>query len=100
MGTMEKLTRFSSLDSDSWLDSINDARSRIRRKLEDSPSLCPYPAQVLAKEYARARREVTRQTGLEIGLFPDLCPYGIEQVIEDWLPEINKVGTEEWRRKW
>lgn len=73
--------------SDSWLDSINDGRSQIRRKLEDSPSLQGYPQQVLAKEYARARRETARQTRLAIDIFPEGCPYLIEQVIEDWLPD-------------
>ncbi len=75
--------------SDSWLDSINDGRSQIRRKLEDSPSLRSYPEQVLEKEYTRARREAARQTRLEISLFPESCPYLIEQVIEDWLPEVD-----------
>jgi len=73
--------------SDSWLDSINDGRSQIRRKLEDSPSLRNYPDQVLAKEYTRARREAARQTGLEISIFPEFCPYEIKQVIEDWLSD-------------
>ena len=59
--------------SDSWLDSINDGRSQIRRKLEDSPSLYQYLEQILAQEYARARREVARQTGLEIGMFLEIC---------------------------
>ncbi|WP_124971567.1 DUF29 domain-containing protein [Aphanothece sacrum] len=75
--------------SDSWLDSINDGRSQIRRKLEDSPSLQSYPQQILEKEYIRARREAVRQTRLEIGIFPELCPYVIEQVIDDWLPDDN-----------
>ncbi|MGL5032998.1 MAG: DUF29 domain-containing protein [Microcystaceae cyanobacterium] len=73
--------------SDSWLDSINDGRSQIRRKLEDSPSLRNHPVQILAKEYIRARREAARQTHLEIAIFPELCPYSMEQVIEDWLPQ-------------
>lgn len=40
------------------------------------------------KEYTRARREAARQTGLEISIFPEFCPYEIEQVIKDWLPNI------------
>ena len=72
--------------SDSWLDSMNDGRSQIRRKLEDSPSLRSYPLQVLEKEYTRARREAARQNHLEINLFPELCPYLIKQVMGDWLP--------------
>jgi hypothetical protein len=73
--------------SDSWLDSINDGRSQIRRKLEDSPSLRGYPAQILDKEYTRARREAARQTGLVLSIFPEFCPYNIAQVIEDWWPQ-------------
>jgi hypothetical protein len=72
--------------SDSWLDSMNDGRSQIRRKLEDSPSLRSYPLEILEKEYTRARREAARQTYLEINFFPELCPYLIEQVMGDWLP--------------
>jgi hypothetical protein len=73
--------------SDSWLDSINDGRSQIRRKIEDSPSLRNYPEAILQKEYARARREASRQTGLALNIFPESCPFAITQVLEDWLPE-------------
>jgi len=73
--------------SDSCLDSINDGRSQIRRKLEDSPSLRHYPEQSLEKEYIRARREAARQTHLEIRLFPESCPFELEQVLGDWLPD-------------
>jgi hypothetical protein len=73
--------------SDSWLDSINDGRSQIRRKIEDSPSLWNYPEEILEKEYARARREASRQTGLALNTFPESCPFAIDQVLEDWLPE-------------
>ncbi|MCA2680834.1 MAG: DUF29 family protein [Microcystis sp. M043S2] len=68
------------------MDFINDGRSQIRRKLEDSPSLSSYPAQILDKEYTRARRETARQTGLVLSIFAEFCPYTIAQVIEDWLP--------------
>ncbi len=73
--------------SDSWLDSITDSRSQIRRKVEDSPSLKNYPDQVLGKEYGRACREAARQTGLDMATFPLTCPYSIDQVLGDWLPE-------------
>ncbi len=72
--------------SDSWLDSINDGRSQIRRKIEDSPSLKNYPEQILDKEYTRARREAARQTGIDITTFPVICPYSITQILSDWLP--------------
>ena len=72
--------------SDSWLDSINDGRSQIRRKIEDSPSLRNYPEAILQKEYARAWQEASRQTGLPLNIFPELCAFTIAQVLENWLP--------------
>ncbi|NER25175.1 MAG: DUF29 domain-containing protein [Symploca sp. SIO1C2] len=73
--------------SDSWLDSINDGRSQIRRKIEDSPSLKHYPDEILDKEYRRACREAARQTRLDKAKFPPTCPYSTEQILGDWLPE-------------
>ncbi|PSB18752.1 DUF29 domain-containing protein [Phormidesmis priestleyi ULC007] len=74
--------------SDSWLDSITDARTQIELALEDSPSLKSYPAEQLEESYQRARRQAAKQTSLEIAMFPDACPYSLELVLaEDWLPE-------------
>jgi hypothetical protein len=74
--------------SDSWLDSITDARTQIELALEDSPSLGNYPAEQLEESYQRARRQAAKQTRLEISAFPNACPYSIEFVLaEDWLPE-------------
>ncbi|TRU95030.1 MAG: DUF29 family protein [Microcystis wesenbergii Mw_QC_S_20081001_S30D] len=82
---MQRLSAFGELGR--WLDFINDRRSQIRRKLEDSPSLRSYPAEILVKEYTRAHREAARQTGLFLSVFPEFCPYTIAQVIEDWWPQ-------------
>jgi hypothetical protein len=73
--------------SDSWLDSINDGRSQIRRKIEDSPSLKNYPDRIIDKEYERACKEAAKQTGLDIAIFPATCPYPTDRVLGDWLPE-------------
>lgn len=73
--------------SDSWLDSITDARTQIELAFEDSPSLRDNASDQLEASYQRARRQTTKQTGLEISI-PSVCPYALEQVlIEDWLPE-------------
>lgn len=80
--------------SDSWLDSINDGRSQIRRKLEDSPSLSSYPEQILEKEYTRVRREAVRQTDLALSVFPEFCPYTVLQVLEDWLPNQERRNSD------
>lgn len=74
--------------SDSWLDSITDARTQIELAIEDSPSLRNYPAEQLEESYQRARRQAAKQTDIKISVFPEACPYPIEVVLaEDWLPE-------------
>lgn len=74
--------------SDSWLDSITDARTQIELTIEDSPSLKSYPAEQLQKSYQRARRQAAQQTKIEVAVFPEKCPYSLEQILaDDWLPE-------------
>ena len=73
--------------SDSWLDSITDARTQIELAIEDSPSLRNYLAENIADSYQRARRQVAKQTNIEIGVFPGNCPYSLEEILaESWLP--------------
>lgn len=74
--------------SDSWLDSITDARTQIELTIKDSPSLKNYPIEQLAESYEKASRQATKQTGLLISVFPENCPYSLNLVLnEDWLPE-------------
>jgi len=73
--------------TDSWLDSITDARTQIELAIADSPSLRAYPNEQLADIYARARSQAATQTKLEISEFPQDCPYTLELVLsENWLP--------------
>lgn len=73
--------------SDSWLDSITDARTQINLALEDSPSLQNYPAEAIGQSYQRARRQAAKQTGMPLSVFPEECLYSLELVLqEDWLP--------------
>lgn len=79
--------------SDSWLDSITDARTQIELALEDSPSLRGYLAEQLEKSYQRARRHAAQQTGMDISAFPETCPYALELALaEDWLPNPSPFG--------
>ncbi|MBE9070294.1 DUF29 domain-containing protein [Leptolyngbya cf. ectocarpi LEGE 11479] len=74
--------------SDSWLDSITDARTQIELAIEDSPSLQNYPAEQLARIYPHARRQAAKQTNMAPSIFPEVCPYSIDSILaEDWLPE-------------
>ncbi|MDY6782159.1 MAG: DUF29 domain-containing protein [Cyanobacteriota bacterium] len=73
--------------SESWLDSITDARTQIELAIADSPSLRSYPARQLEVSYQRARRQAAKQTGMALSTFPPGCPYELELVLsEDWLP--------------
>lgn len=74
--------------SDSWLDSITDARTQIDLAIADSPSLKNYSAEQLEQSYQQARRQAAKQTGMALSVFPEECPYSLDLVLEeDWLPE-------------
>lgn len=74
--------------SDSWLDSITDARTQIELALEDSPSLNTYPAEQLEACYQRACRQAAQQNRLSRSVFPENCPYSLTLILnQDWLPE-------------
>ncbi len=76
--------------SDSWLDSITDARTQIELAIEDSPSLKSHPATQLNDCYQRARSQAAKQTKLDISIFPIDCHYDLDLVLADgWLPEAN-----------
>jgi hypothetical protein len=75
--------------SDSWLDSMTDARTQIELVIEDSPSLKDYQIEQLELVYQKARRQAAHQTGLPISTFPQECPYDLTLVLqEDWLPNL------------
>jgi len=74
--------------SDSWLDSITDARTQIDLAIKDSLSLKRYTVEQLKRSYQQARSKAAKQTGIALSLFPEECPYLLELVLEeDWLPE-------------
>jgi hypothetical protein len=74
--------------SDSWLDSITDARTQIELAIADSPSLKSYPEAQFQESYQRARRQAAKQTGIQASAFPEECPYTLSLVLdEDWLPQ-------------
>ena len=74
--------------SDSWLDSITDARTQIELAIEDSPSLKSHPAIQLSGCYDRARRQAAQQTCLDISIFPLTCEYDLALVLsENWLAD-------------
>ena len=73
--------------SDSWLDSITDARTQIELTIEESPCLRSYLQEQLAQAYQRARRSAAQQTGLPLSTFPEFCRYCLTDILsEGWMP--------------
>ncbi|MDX2241724.1 MAG: DUF29 domain-containing protein [Leptolyngbyaceae cyanobacterium bins.302] len=74
--------------SGSWRSSIREHRRRLNDDLQDSPSLVPYLQDVFAECYTNAREQAADETDLPLTMFPEVCPYTIEQVLDsNFLPE-------------
>ncbi len=67
--------------SNSWQFTIEEHRQRIKEALEDSPSLKIYLQNGFNKAYQDARKLATKETGLDINLFPEDCPFSQEDVL-------------------
>jgi len=73
--------------SRSWENSIDHSRREAESIIKDSPSLRAQIPELIAAEYASARKSASRQTRLTLERFPETCPFTIEQVIGDYWPE-------------
>lgn len=68
--------------SSSWLGSIKNARKQIRRLIRRYPSLKNYLVQCLLESYQDAVEDAIDETGLASSIFPQDCPYAIEQLLD------------------
>ena len=68
----------------SWECSIIERRRRIRKSLEDSPSLKYYLETVLTECYESAVKQAKAETQLPLETFPAICPYNVAEVLEDY----------------
>jgi uncharacterized protein DUF29 len=74
--------------SNSWLETITDARRLLADDLEDNANVARELSTLAAWAYPRARREAAKDTGLPLATFPEACPWPLERVRdEDFLPE-------------
>ena len=59
--------------------------------IQHNPSLQAYPADCLMNAYRYARRQVALQTDLPLAIFPEACPWPVDQVLnEDFWPEDHR----------
>jgi Domain of unknown function DUF29 len=69
--------------SGSWESSIRNNRDEIAQILMDSPSLKFYPQDVLEQAYAIARKNAASETDLSLTVFPEICPFSGEEVLDE-----------------
>ena len=79
--------------SSSWLATIGEQRSRIATVIDDSPSLKPYPGSILERCYVDARSRTALETWLPETDLPERCPFGVEQVLDPWIPARTRESS-------
>jgi len=72
----------------SWLATIGEQRDQAELLLRDNPSLRPLLGEIVADGYRLGHRAAARETRLAATRFPALCPWTLEQVLDEgFLPE-------------
>ncbi len=69
--------------SNSWKASIREHRRRLRKALQDSPSLKGYCEEVFAECYEDARQQASDETGLSLDKFPVKSPFTVSEVVNE-----------------
>ena len=65
----------------SWELSIRNSRDDFLECLDENPSLKPKLDDILISAYRSARRKAEGETGLDENVFPEICPWGKEDLI-------------------
>ena len=74
--------------TNSWKASITEHSLRLNKAFKKSPSLKPYFEQVFAECYQDARLITAQETGLDIHVFPEICPFAQADVLNpQYLPK-------------
>ena len=71
----------------SWRLSIRNGRQEVDWIVNDSPSLRRQLSELIESVYPMARENAADETGLALDVFPEQCPFTVEQVIGDDWPE-------------
>jgi hypothetical protein len=86
--SLQPQRRYRESGASSWLATIREQRRQLANLFEHSPSLKNYAEQTLRDAHRYAVKEASAQTGIPIPQFPNECPFGFDQILEDeFLPE-------------
>lgn len=75
--------------TNSWSLTIKDQRDMIARRVKKTPSLKPELSdqECQADIWSDARDQASKETGLAYDAFPLVCPWSVDEVVGDWLPD-------------
>jgi hypothetical protein len=74
--------------TNSWRASITEHSLRLNKTFKKSPSLKPYFENVYEECYQDARLVASRETGIDMSIFPEICPFKPNDVLDpNYLPE-------------
>jgi hypothetical protein len=77
-----------SLRGNSWRLTVTEQRYRLRRHMNDNPSLKSQLDEAMLDAYSLAKLSAERETGLTRSTFPQDCPFTFDQAMtEDFLPD-------------
>jgi hypothetical protein len=65
----------------SWESSIKNARQRLKKALNENPSLKPKLGEILKDAYFSARLDASDETGVEAKTFPKTCPWTLNEIL-------------------
>lgn len=67
----------------SWQLSIKNARRDFLDTLSENPSLKHKLSDIVLKAYESARNRAAIETGLDDSIFPEVCPWSIEELCQE-----------------
>ena len=70
------------LRGNSWRLTVEEERDQIEDHLADNPSLKAALDDVIVAAYRRAILGAARETGMDREVFPVICPWGFEQIMD------------------
>ena len=72
----------------SWQLTIKEQRRKLERLIRNNPSLQHILDRTIADAYGDAIIAAAKETGMAENIFPEQCPYSIQQVIySEYLPD-------------
>jgi hypothetical protein len=66
----------------SWAAAIREARTQVTDGLQTYPGLHQHVPAIFGRAWRKARRNASRQTGLPLRTFPEVCPWPQEQILD------------------